>query len=147
MIGISWGGFNGLQVAARRPPALKAIITMCATDDRYADDVHYVGGCVLGVDMLQWAATMLTLTAMPPDPAAVGDGWRETWLERMEEHAGAWSRPGSSTSAATTTGARARCARTTRRSRRPSTPSAAGPTATRTRSRACSRACPARARG
>jgi putative CocE/NonD family hydrolase len=84
MIGISWGGFNGLQVAARRPPALKAVISMCSTDDRYADDVHYVGGCVLGVDMLQWAATMLPLTAMPPDPAAVGEGWRATWFERME---------------------------------------------------------------
>ena len=84
MIGISWGGFNGLQIAARRPPALKAVISMCASDDRYADDVHYVGGCVLGVDMLSWAATMLTLTAMPPDPAAVGEGWRATWLERME---------------------------------------------------------------
>ena len=60
MLGISWGGFNGLQVAARRPPALKAVISMCASDDRYADDVHYVGGCVLAVDMLPWAATMLT---------------------------------------------------------------------------------------
>ncbi len=57
---------------------------MCASDDRYADDVHYVGGCVLGVDMLPWAATMLTLCAQPPDPAAVGDGWRDTWLERMK---------------------------------------------------------------
>jgi hypothetical protein len=84
MIGISWGGFNGLQVAARRPPELKAVISMCSTDDRYADDVHYVGGCVLGVDMLSWAATMLTLTAMPPDPAVAGDGWRDTWLSRME---------------------------------------------------------------
>jgi putative CocE/NonD family hydrolase len=84
MIGISWGGFNGLQVAALRPPELGAVISMCASDDRYADDVHYVGGCVLGVDMLAWAATMLTLCAMPPDPAAVGDGWRETWLARME---------------------------------------------------------------
>ena len=84
MIGISWGGFNGLQVAARRPPALKAVISMCASDDRYSDDVHYVGGCVLAVDMLQWAATMLTLCAQPPDPAAVGEGWRETWHERME---------------------------------------------------------------
>ena len=27
MMGISWGGFNGLQIAARRPPALKAIIS------------------------------------------------------------------------------------------------------------------------
>jgi predicted acyl esterase len=84
MLGISWGGFNALQVAARRPPALKAIVTMCSTDDRYADDVHYKGGCVLGVDMLQWAATMLTLCAMPPDPAAVGDGWRDTWLARLD---------------------------------------------------------------
>jgi putative CocE/NonD family hydrolase len=84
MLGISWGGFNGLQVAARRPPALKAIVSMCASDDRYADDVHYVGGCVLAVDMLPWAATMLTGNALPPDPAAVGDGWRETWLARLE---------------------------------------------------------------
>ncbi|MDA7968333.1 MAG: CocE/NonD family hydrolase, partial [Gammaproteobacteria bacterium] len=37
MMGISWGGFNALQVAARRPPQLKAIITVCSTDDRYAD--------------------------------------------------------------------------------------------------------------
>jgi predicted acyl esterase len=84
MMGISWGGFNALQVAARRPPALKAVISMCASDDRYADDVHYVGGCVLAVDMLPWAATMLTGNALPPDPDAVGDGWRATWLERLE---------------------------------------------------------------
>jgi putative CocE/NonD family hydrolase len=38
MMGISWGGFNGLQIAARRPPALKAIVTLCSTDDRYRDD-------------------------------------------------------------------------------------------------------------
>jgi uncharacterized protein len=84
MLGISWGGFNGLQVAARRPPALKAVVSMCAGDDRYADDVHYKGGCVLGVDMLQWAATMLTLCALPPDPATVGAGWRDTWLARLD---------------------------------------------------------------
>ncbi len=85
MFGISWGGFNGLQVAARRPPELRAVITMCASDDRYADDVHYIGGCVLALDMLPWAATMLTLLAQPPDPATVGDGWRETWFARMEQ--------------------------------------------------------------
>jgi uncharacterized protein len=84
MLGISWGGFNGLQVAARRPPALRAVISMGASDDRYADDVHYVGGCVLAVDMLPWAATMLTGNALPPQQAVVGDGWRATWLERIE---------------------------------------------------------------
>src|SRR6266508_2661683 len=40
IIGISWGGFNGLQVAARRPPALKAVVTVCSTVDRYANDAH-----------------------------------------------------------------------------------------------------------
>src|SRR5215813_2574198 len=47
MIGISWGGFNGLQMAARRPPELKAVISLCSTDDRYADDIHAMGGCML----------------------------------------------------------------------------------------------------
>jgi len=84
MLGISWGGFNGLQLAARRPPALKAVVSLCSTDDRYADDVHYAGGCVLAIDMLPWAATMLTLCAMPPDPATVGGGWRETWSDRLD---------------------------------------------------------------
>src|SRR5215467_8371539 len=55
MYGISWGGFNSLQVAARRPAALKAIVTLCSTDDRYRDDVHYMGGTLLtaGID---WAS-------------------------------------------------------------------------------------------
>jgi len=85
MFGISWGGFNALQVAARRPPELKAIITVCSTDDRYADDVHYMGGCVLGSEMLAWASVMLAYNARPPDPRFVGERWREMWLERMEK--------------------------------------------------------------
>ena len=40
MMGISWGGFNSLQVAFRRPKALKAIITLCSTVDRYTEDIH-----------------------------------------------------------------------------------------------------------
>ena len=85
MIGISWGGFNGLQVAARRPPQLGCVISLCSTDDRYADDVHYLGGCVLGADMLSWASTMYAYNARPPDPAIVGEAWREMWLERLRE--------------------------------------------------------------
>jgi len=84
MFGKSWGGFNALQVAALRPPALKAIISVDSTDDRYADDVHYMGGCLLGSDMLSWASTMLAYNARPPDPTVVGDGWREQWLDRLE---------------------------------------------------------------
>ena len=44
MRGLSWGGINTLQVAARRPPALKAIMPMGSCDRRYTDDAHYIGG-------------------------------------------------------------------------------------------------------
>jgi hypothetical protein len=84
MWGISWGGFNALQIAAHRPPALKAIMTLCSSDDRYADDVHYRGGCILALDMLHWASSMLTWMARPPDPRLMGDDWHERWLERLE---------------------------------------------------------------
>lgn len=84
MMGISWGGFNSLQVAARQPAALKAIITVCSTDDRYTDDCHYMGGCVLGSDLLSWASVMLAYNALPPDPDVVGACWKEMWRERME---------------------------------------------------------------
>ncbi|HEX6386142.1 MAG TPA: CocE/NonD family hydrolase [Anaerolineae bacterium] len=85
MMGISWGGFNSLQIAARRPPQLKAIMAMDATDDRYSDDVHYMGGCVLASQMLTWAAVMFAYNAAPPDPRHVGERWREMWFERMEK--------------------------------------------------------------
>lgn len=84
MFGISWGGFNSLQIAARAPEPLKAVVTVCSSDDRYDNDVHYTGGSVLGVDMHAWAATMLAFTARPPDPTAVGGRWRDMWLDRLE---------------------------------------------------------------
>ena len=82
MIGISWGGFNGLQLAFRRPPALKAVVTCCSTVDRYADDIHYMGGCLL-TDNFNWGAQMLAYQSRPPDPALRED-WRERWVERIE---------------------------------------------------------------
>ncbi len=83
MMGISWGGFNSLQVAAMRPEALKAIITICSTVDRYADDIHYKGGCMLG-ENIGWGATMFSHTARAPDPTLVGDRWRDMWMRRLE---------------------------------------------------------------
>jgi putative CocE/NonD family hydrolase len=88
MMGISWGGFNALQIAALQPPALKAIITVCSTDDRYADDVHYMGGCLLG-DNLSWASVMFAFNSLPPDPRVVGPKWKAMWEERLE-HSGLW---------------------------------------------------------
>ena len=89
MMGISWGGFNALQVAARRPASLGAIATVCSTDDRYADDVHYMGGCLLG-DNLSWASVMHSDNALPPDPEGLGDDWQDVWLERLHG-SGLWA--------------------------------------------------------
>ena len=86
MIGISWGGFNGLQIAAHRPPRLKAVVTMCSTDDRYACDAHYLGGCLLN-DNFSWGGAFFNYAALPPDPAMVGEErWRDMWKERIEQH-------------------------------------------------------------
>jgi uncharacterized protein len=85
MIGISWGGFAALQLAARAPAALRGIVPIHASDDRYSDDVHYLGGAVSPMDMPQWANSMLAYLNQPPDPAVVGDGWREAWHQRLRD--------------------------------------------------------------
>ncbi len=83
MMGISWGGFNALQVASLGPPELEAIITLCSTDDRYADDAHYMGGCLLNENM-QWGSILTMNGAYPPDPDVVGERWRDMWLARID---------------------------------------------------------------
>ena len=82
--GKSWSGFNALQIAARRPPALKAVITTFSTDNRFTDDIHYMGGCLLN-DNLWWGTIMLAFQSRPLDPRIAGPGWRERWLERIRD--------------------------------------------------------------
>jgi len=82
MMGISWGGINTLQVAALQPPELRAVMTLCSADDRYADDAHYMGGCLLN-ENLTWGTVLTMFQALPPDPEIVGEGWRDMWLERL----------------------------------------------------------------
>jgi uncharacterized protein len=85
MWGISYGGFTSIQVAALRPPHLRAILPMYATDDRYRDDVHIRGGCVTASEKCQYAVSQLGMNAMPPHPPFLGDAWREAWLARLEQ--------------------------------------------------------------
>lgn len=82
MIGISWGGFNGLQLAYHQPEALKAVVSVASTTDRYADDIHFMGGCLLS-DNANWAGQMFAYLSRPPDPA-LRDDWRAEWIKRME---------------------------------------------------------------
>jgi putative CocE/NonD family hydrolase len=84
MFGTSWSGFNALQLACERPPALKAVIASYATDDRWTDDVHYMGGALRLLDLVDYPLYMVAMNALPPVPALSGDGWRESWRERVE---------------------------------------------------------------
>ncbi len=89
MYGTSYSGFNSLQVACTRPPALGAICAIYATDDRYTDDVHYMGGALRAVDLVDYVHYMTAMTALPPVPAVFGNGWREEWRRRID-HAEPW---------------------------------------------------------
>ena len=84
MWGISYGGFTSIQVAKLRPPHLRAIVPVQATDDRYLTDIHYIGGCVTASELSQYAVSQVAMNAMPPDPAFRGDDWRAEWLARLE---------------------------------------------------------------
>ncbi len=84
MWGISYGGFTAIQVAALRPPHLRAIVPVMATDDRYVDDVHYRGGCVTVSELSQYAVSQVAMNAMPPEAAFRGATWRDDWLARLE---------------------------------------------------------------
>ncbi len=86
MYGTSYSGFNSLQMAARRPPALKAIVSIFASDDRYQDDVHYFGGARKQLDLLDYPMYMVASNALPPVPSVYGVGWRELWEKRIDEH-------------------------------------------------------------
>ena len=60
MTGISWGGIASLQAAINRPKALKAIIPVGASVDRYYDDGAYLVGGYPGQG-LGWGAVMFSL--------------------------------------------------------------------------------------
>ncbi|MGI8700932.1 MAG: CocE/NonD family hydrolase, partial [Nocardioidaceae bacterium] len=84
MYGTSYSAFNSLQMACERPAHLKAIIAIYGTDDRYTDDVHYRGGILKVLDLVDYCHYMTPMNALPPVPAVWGGGWREEWVRRIE---------------------------------------------------------------
>jgi predicted acyl esterase len=84
MYGTSYSGFNSLQVAAERPPELGAVCAIYSSDDRYTDDVHYAGGVLRAVDLVDYVVYMVAMCALPPVPAVFGEGWREEWRRRVD---------------------------------------------------------------
>ena len=86
MFGTSYGGFNSFQLACERPAHLGAIIPIYATDDRYTDDVHYMGGALKWIDQVDYCAYMAPMNALPPVPEIWGADWRTEWMRRIDEH-------------------------------------------------------------
>ena len=86
MFGTSYGGFNSFQLACERPAHLGAIIPIYATDDRFTDDVHYMGGALKWIDQVDYCAYMTPMNALPPVPEIWGADWRAEWMRRIDEH-------------------------------------------------------------
>ena len=99
MFGISWGGFNSIQMAGRNPPALKAFIAVDATDDLYQEDVHYIDG-IMHLD--SWEMSQELDNARPGAPGYRLDDanfrerfdtppWMLTW-KRQQRDGPFWDR-------------------------------------------------------
>ena len=84
MWGISYGGFTSIQVALLAPPHLAAIVPIMATDDRYIDDIHYLGGCATVSELGQYAVSMVAMNALPPRAEYRGATWSDEWRDRLE---------------------------------------------------------------
>ncbi|MGL5810023.1 MAG: CocE/NonD family hydrolase [Nocardioides sp.] len=83
MWGTSYSGFNSLQIACEQPPALKAICAIYATDDRWTDDVHWRGGALRLIDLVDYCHYMTPMCALPPVPAVWGVDWETEWRCRL----------------------------------------------------------------
>jgi predicted acyl esterase len=86
MFGWSYSGFNSLQLAATRPAALKAIVPIYSSDDRFNDDVHNLGGALRLLDLVDYPSFMIAMNAMPPVPALWSGDWRAEWQHRVESN-------------------------------------------------------------
>ena len=83
MMGKSWGAYNSLQIAALQPPALKAILPVMGTDDRWKEDIHFRNG-LMATDNFWWGSIMQLMNTSPPDRDIVGKKWKKMWLERLD---------------------------------------------------------------
>jgi putative CocE/NonD family hydrolase len=84
MFGISWGGFNSIQMAVRAPAALKAIIAVDATEDLFQDDVHYMDG-IMHIDAWEMSQDLDNARPGAPDYVIDDDNFRnrfdtEPWM-------------------------------------------------------------------
>ena len=105
MWGLSYGGINALNVGSRRPPHLKACLSLYGSADIYQDFV-YPGGIFNALPHMMRETFMLAMDLAPityQDPA--GD-WRVLWNEhiRRVEKGDIWGLTCNRTESMTNTG-------------------------------------------
>jgi hypothetical protein len=84
MIGMSYGGFTSIQVAALAPPHLTSVVSIDFTDHRYTTECHHRGGSLrMWHDPCSYGSLMVAMNAMPPDPAVSGPRWATLWEEHI----------------------------------------------------------------
>ena len=76
MFGTSYSGFNSLQIACEDAPALGAVFAIYSSDDRWTDDVHWRGGALKLVDLVDYNHYMTPMCVLPPVPGLWG---RRRW--------------------------------------------------------------------
>jgi putative CocE/NonD family hydrolase len=88
MFGTSYSGFNSLQIACEDAPALGAVFAIYSSDDRWTDDVHWRGGALKLVDLVDYNHYMTPMCVLPPVPevwdAVDGRDWKAEWQRRLE---------------------------------------------------------------
>jgi putative CocE/NonD family hydrolase len=93
MLGISWGGFNSIQMALRKPPALKAILAVDATDELFKEDVHYMDGIfhvdefelTMDLDQGRTGAPDFSLEELAIGPRMNSPPWSLTYMKRQRD--------------------------------------------------------------
>jgi uncharacterized protein len=93
MLGISWGGFNSIQLALRRPPALKAILAVAATDELFKEDVHYIDGVfhvdefelTMDLDQGRTGAPDFSLEEAVIGPRMDSEPWSLTYMKHQRD--------------------------------------------------------------
>jgi predicted acyl esterase len=95
MWGISWGGFNSIQMAMRpdTPSALRAIVAVDASDQLFHDDVHYIDGMfhvdeydvMIDLDMARSGAPGFDLDEAMLAARFDAPPWKLLWLKEQRD--------------------------------------------------------------
>ncbi len=84
MWGLSYGGITAIAAATTRPPHLKAIVPVHATDDNWSAMFVHRGSRLMLLADPHWGPGMTANNLLPPLRSDGTPDWIERWYERLE---------------------------------------------------------------